>query len=120
MGLKLSTFEHVYKERMQDNTTNTKSQSKRLKLRNSVYSKLSMRYCDEEGKDNQMVRLFYNLDVPLDANRNLLSSILYTIKSLRNSVASKKRCTCDLRKNYTAKCYPEDNCLSLPQYLIVS
>lgn len=126
-GLKLSTFEHVYKERMRDNTTNTKLQSKRLKLRNSVYSKLSMRYHDEEGKDNQMVRHFYNrgedaplwvvfeilylsdlasffeclneivrerimmqlnmFDVSLDTNRNLLSSILYTIKSLRNSVA---------------------------------
>ncbi|MDE8732278.1 Abi family protein [Eubacteriales bacterium DFI.9.88] len=126
-GLKLGTFEHVYKERMRDNTTNTKLQSKRLKLRNSVYSKLSIRYHDEEGNDNQMVRHFYNrgedaplwvvfeilylsdlasffeclneimrerimtqlnmFDVSLDTNRNLLSSMLYTIKSLRNSVA---------------------------------
>lgn len=126
-GLRLGTFEHIYKERMRDNTTNTKLQSKRLKLRNSVYSKLSVRYHDEEGKDNQMVRHFYNrgedaplwvvfeilylsdlasffeclnesvrehimmqlnmFDVSIDTNRSLLSNILYTIKSLRNSVA---------------------------------
>ncbi len=126
-GLKLGTFEHVYKERMRDNTTNTKLQSKRLKLRNSVYSKLSTRYHDEEGNDNQMVRHFYSrgedaplwvvfeilylsdlasffeclnesvrehimmqlnmFDVSIDTNRSLLSNILYTIKSLRNSVA---------------------------------
>lgn len=104
-----------------------KLQSKRLRLRNSVYSKLSTRYHDEEGSDNQMVRHFYNrgedallwvvfeilylsdlasffeclnesvrehimtqlsmFDVSIDTNRNLLSSMLYTIKSLRNSVA---------------------------------
>lgn len=126
-GLKLGTFEHVYKERMRDNTTNTKLQSKRLRLRNSVYSKLSTRYRDEEGNDNQMIRHFYNrgedaplwvvfeilylsdlasffeclnettrehimkqlnmFDVSIDTNRSLLSSMLYTIKSLRNSVA---------------------------------
>ncbi len=126
-GLKIGTFEYVYKERMRDNTTNTKLQSKRLKLRNSVYSKLSTRYHDEENSDNQMVRHFYNrgedaplwvvfeilylsdlasffeclneimrerimiqlnmYDVSIDTNRNLLSSMLYTLKSLRNSVA---------------------------------
>ena len=126
-GLKFGTFEYVYKERMKDNTTNTKLQAKRLKLRNSVYSKLSTRYHDEEGNDNQMVRHFYNrgedaplwvvfeilylsdlasffeclntsmrehimkqldmFDISIDSNRNLLSSMLYTIKSLRNSVA---------------------------------
>lgn len=126
-GLKLGTFEHIYKERMRDNTTNSKLQSKRLKLRNSVYSKLSNRYHDEEGNDNQMVRHFYNkgedaplwvvfeilylsdlasffeclnesmretiliqldmLDISTDTNRNLLSSMLYTLKSLRNAVA---------------------------------
>lgn len=59
-GLKSGTFEHLYKERMNDNTTNTKLQSKRLKLRNSVYSKLAARYHDEEGSDNQMIRHFYN------------------------------------------------------------
>ena len=59
-GLKLGTFEHLYKERMSDNTTNTKLQSKRLKLRNSVYAKLAARYHDEEEKENQMVRHFYN------------------------------------------------------------
>lgn len=126
-GLKLGTFEHIYKERMRDNTTNTKLQSKRLKLRNSVYSKLSNRYHDEEGNDNQMVRHFYSkgedaplwvvfeilylsdlasffeclnesmretiltqldmFDISTDTNRNLLSSMLYTLKSLRNAVA---------------------------------
>lgn len=126
-GLEYGTFEYVYKERMKDNTTNTKLQSKRLRLRNSVYSKLSIRYHDEERKDNQMVRHFYNrgedaplwvvfeilylsdlasffeclnqnmredimrqlemFDISIDSNRNLLSSMLYTIKSLRNSVA---------------------------------
>ena len=126
-GLKIGTFEHLYKERMRDNTTNTKLQSKRLKLRNSVYSKLSNRYHDEEGKDNQMVRHFYNrgedaplwvvfeimylsdlasffeclnksirekilkqldmYDIAIDTNMTLLSSILYTLKALRNAVA---------------------------------
>lgn len=125
--LKAGTFDYVYKERMCDNAANTKLQSKRLRLRNSVYSKLSTRFHDEEEKDNQMVRHFYNRgeDVPLwvvfeilylsdlasffeclnesmrehimvqldmfdnsiDTNRNLLSSMLYTIKSLRNAVA---------------------------------
>lgn len=126
-GLKSGTFEHVYKERMRDHTTNTKLQSKRLKLRNSVYSKLSTRYHDEEGNDNQMVRHFYSrgedaplwvvfeilylsdlasffeclnetmreniltqlsmFDKSIDTNKNLLSSMLYCLKSLRNAVA---------------------------------
>ena len=126
-GLKLGTFEHLYKERMSDNTTNTKLQSKRLKLRNSVYAKLAARYHDEEEKENQMVRHFYNrgedapiwvvfeilylsdlagffeclneavrenilkqmnmFDISIDANKNLLSIMIYTLKALRNSVA---------------------------------
>lgn len=126
-GLKFGTFEYVHQERMKDNPTNTKLQSKRLRLRNSVYSKLATRYHNEEGNDNQMVRHFYNrgedaplwvvfeilylsdlasffeclnesmreqimkqldiFDVSIDTNRNLLSTMLYTIKSLRNSVA---------------------------------
>ena len=126
-GLKSGTFEHVYKERMRDHTTNTKLQSKRLKLRNSVYSKLSTRYHDEEGNDNQMGRHFYSrgedaplwvvfeilylsdlasffeclnetmreniltqlsmFDKSIDTNKNLLSSMLYCLKSLRNAVA---------------------------------
>lgn len=126
-SLKSGTFEHIYKERMKDNTTSTKLQSKRLKLRNSVYQKLSTRYHNEENNDNQMVRHFYNrgedaplwvvfeilylsdlasffeclntsmreriltelhiFDVSIDTNRNLLSSMLYTLKSLRNAVA---------------------------------
>lgn len=66
-GLKIGTFEYVYKERMKDNPTNTNLQSKRLKLRNSVYLKLSTRYHDEGDNDNQMVRHFYNRgeDLPL-------------------------------------------------------
>lgn len=126
-GLKSATFEHVYQRRMMDNITNTKLQAKRLKLRNSVYSKLSERYRNEEYQDNQMVRHFYNrgadaplwvvfeilylsdlagffeclnkamrenilsqlnmLDISTDTNRMLLSSMLYTLKTLRNSVA---------------------------------
>lgn len=35
------TFESVYNARMRDNPTNTKLQSKRLELRNRVYSSLS-------------------------------------------------------------------------------
>jgi abortive infection bacteriophage resistance protein len=112
---------------MNDNPANAKQQLNRLKLRNSVYSKLSTRYREEERKDNQMVRHFYNrgedaplwvvfeilylsdlasffeclnkttregiltqldmFDVSIDTNRELLSSMLYTIKSLRNAVA---------------------------------
>lgn len=66
-GLTSSTFEHVFKERMCDNITNTHLQSKRLKLRNSVYGKLSERYQQEKDRDNQMVRHFYNRgeDAPL-------------------------------------------------------
>ena len=126
-GLKNGTFEHLYKERMSDNPSNTKLQVKRLKLRNSVFSKLAEKYQREENNDNQMVRHFYNrgedaplwvvfeilylsdlasffeclntttrtgilttlnmLDTSIDTNRNLLTAILYTIKSLRNSVA---------------------------------
>ena len=112
---------------MKDNTTNTRLQSKRLKLRNSVYSKLSARYNTEETNDNQMIHHFYNrgedaplwvvfeilylsdlasffeclnenmrehimnqldmFDLSIDSNRNLLSNMLYTLKTLRNSVA---------------------------------
>jgi len=126
-GLKVGTFEYLYKERMRDNTTNTKLQSKRLRLRNSIYSKLSSQYHDEEDKENQMVRHFYNrgedapiwvvfeimylsdlasyfeclnkairekilkqldmYDIAIDTNSNLLSSMLYTLKALRNAVA---------------------------------
>lgn len=126
-GLKLATFEHVYKERMHDELTNTELQSKRLKLRNSVYSKLSSSYRSEQYSDNQMVRHYYNqgIDAPLwvvfeklylgeladffnclnksvregimnqlsmldksvDTQSELLGTLLYTIKSLRNAVA---------------------------------
>ena len=66
-GLKLASFEHIFQNRMKDELSNTKLQSKRLKLRNSVYSKLSTRYRDEEENENQMVRHFYGRgeDAPL-------------------------------------------------------
>lgn len=66
-GLKFDTFEHLYKERMSDNPANTKLQTKRLKLRNSVFSKLADRYQKEEDYENKMVRHFYNRgeDVPI-------------------------------------------------------
>lgn len=126
-GLRHSTFDYVYKERMNDNPANTKLQLNRLKLRNAVYSKLSDRYSAEEKNDNQMVRHFYNrgedaplwvifeilylsdlasffnclntatrenilaqldlFDISIDTNRELLSTIIYTIKALRNGVA---------------------------------
>ena len=93
----------------------------------SVYAKLAARYHDEEEKENQMVRHFYNrgedapiwvvfeilylsdlagffeclneavrenilkqmnmFDISIDANKNLLSIMIYTLKALRNSVA---------------------------------
>jgi len=126
-GLKNGTFEHIFRERMHDSLMDVKLQSKRLKLRNSIYQKISNRYSDEDGNDNQMVRHFYNrgedipiwvvfeimylsdlasffeclsssmreqilrllnmYDVAIDTNHTLLSTILYTIKGLRNSVA---------------------------------
>lgn len=66
-GLKSSSFDHVYKERMNDTPSNSSLQTKRLRLRNSIYSKLAKRYHDEENQQNQMVRHFYNRgeDVPL-------------------------------------------------------
>ncbi len=65
--LKSSTFEYIFRERMSDNSLNVKLQSKRLRLRNSVYSKLAEKYQREENSDNQMVRHFYNRgeDAPL-------------------------------------------------------
>ena len=126
-GLKNGTFEYLYKERMSDNPGNTNLLQKRLRLRNSVFSKLSEKYQREENSDNQMIRHFYNrgedaplwvvfeilylsdlacffeclntsnrtsilnaldmLDVSIDTNRNLLTQMLYTLKSLRNAVA---------------------------------
>lgn len=126
-GLKTASFEHVYQNRMMDNITNTHLQSKRLKLRNTIYSKLSDRYRNEEHNDNQMIRHFFNrgedaplwaifeilylsdlaaffeclnkisrekilrqlnmYDISVDTNCMLLSCILYTLKSLRNSIA---------------------------------
>lgn len=66
-GLNSGTFDYVYKSRMNDNTSNVSLQLDRLKLRNSVYSKLSQQYSKEDHSDNQMVRHFYNRgeDVPL-------------------------------------------------------
>ena len=66
-GFKNGTFEYLYKERMSDNPGNTNLLQKRLRLRNSVFSKLSEKYQREENSDNQMVRHFYNRgeDAPL-------------------------------------------------------
>ncbi len=66
-GLKFGTFDYVFKERMKDNANNINLQSKRLKLRNKVYSVLSSRYRDEGEIDNKMVRHYYSRgeDVPL-------------------------------------------------------
>ena len=126
-SIQSATFDYVFQCKMNDNSSNSKLQAKRLKLRNSVYSKISERYRNEENSDNQMVRHFYNrgediplwvifeilylsdlanfydclnttsrenilnqlqmLDISIDTNRTLLSSLLYTIKALRNAVA---------------------------------
>lgn len=66
-GLKYGTFDYVFKERMKDNPSDAKRQLKRLQLRNSVYSKLSSRYSNEEHSDNKMIRHFYSRgeDAPL-------------------------------------------------------
>ncbi len=66
-GLKDDTFDSVYKKRMSDNPSNTRQQLNRLKLRNAIYSRISTRYKDEEHRDSQMVRHFYDRgrDVPV-------------------------------------------------------
>lgn len=126
-GLKYSTFDYIYKERMNDDTTNSNLQLNRLRLRNKIYSRLSDTYKHEETNDNKMVRHFYNrgqdapiwvifeilylselgnfcfclnkntrikilkqlkmYDTSIDTNGNLLSSTIFALKSLRNSVA---------------------------------
>lgn len=67
IGLQDDTFDAVFKERMQDNMTDSKQQLNRLKLRNAIYSRISGAYKNEENKENQMVRHFYNRgkDVPV-------------------------------------------------------
>lgn len=66
-GLNDSTFETVFRERMNDVLSNSRIQEERLKLRNSIYSQLSKQYRAEKNKDNQMVRHFFNRgqDAPL-------------------------------------------------------
>lgn len=66
-GLKNETFEAVYRDCMGDRPTDAKLRSKRLRLRNSIYSHLSARYEKEKNMSNQMVRHFYDKgdDVPL-------------------------------------------------------
>lgn len=66
-GLKSATFDHVFSTRMNDNTTVSTLQSKRLKLRNTIYSSISRQYNNEQKRDNQMVRHFYHRgeDIPL-------------------------------------------------------
>lgn len=65
--LKSGTFDYVYKERMNDNVADSELQSKRLRLRNSIYSRVSSRFRDENNMENQMIRHFYNRgeDAPL-------------------------------------------------------
>lgn len=67
IGLDSSTFDYVYKKRMNDNNGNIDIQKNRLKLRNTVYSMLLQQYSREKNQDNQMVRHFYKKgeDVPL-------------------------------------------------------
>lgn len=67
VGLKGNTFEDVYSKRMQDNPSDTRLQMNRLKLRNTIYTRISSRYREEQNKDNQMIRHFYNRgeDVPV-------------------------------------------------------
>lgn len=66
-GLNDSTFETVFRERMNDDLSNSRVQENRLKLRNSIYSQLSKQYRAENNRDNQMVRHFFNRgqDAPL-------------------------------------------------------
>lgn len=66
-GMKSCTFDNVYAEKMNDNPSNTHLRSNRLKLRNNIYSHISLRYRAEDKMDNQMVRHFYDRgdDVPL-------------------------------------------------------
>jgi len=67
IDLKYSTFEHLYTERMKDNLNRADLQLKRLKLRNTVYSRLSERYNHEKNQENKMVRHFFDRgeDAPL-------------------------------------------------------
>ena len=66
-GLKNSSFEHVYQNRMNDNLSNSKNQSKRLQLRNSIYQQIKKKYDREGKKSNRMIRHFYDRgeDIPL-------------------------------------------------------
>lgn len=66
-SLKSATFDHIFSSRMNDNTTDSKLQAKRLKLRNTIYSSISRQFNNEQKKDNKMVRHFYNRgeDIPL-------------------------------------------------------
>lgn len=67
VGLKKDSFEYLYQERMKDRPTDTKLQTRRLRLRNTIYSRLSSRYVDEKERDSKMVKHFYDRgeDVPL-------------------------------------------------------
>ena len=126
-GLSNPTFDCLFQNRMNDNTTDTALQLKRLQLKNIIYSTISKQYRSEERKENKMIRHFYNrgedapvwsifeiiflsdlatfydclnmnirekilnglnmLDTSIDTNRTILSTSIYTLKSLRNAVA---------------------------------
>lgn len=66
-GLNDATFETIFRERMNDNLSNIKLRTSRLKLRNTIYSKIATKYREEENYENQMVRHFYNRgeDIPI-------------------------------------------------------
>ena len=122
-----ASFEHISREKMNDQTTDTHITQKRLMLRNNVYGSIARQYKAESRSPNKMIRHFYNRgeDVPiwalfeilklgdfanfvqclnrdirekilieidirnvaLDTDCTLLSSLLYTLKPLRNAVA---------------------------------
>ena len=89
-GLKQSSFDHVFKERMNDNLSNANIQTERLKLRNDIYSKIASKYSKESKKENQMVRHFYNRgeDIPVWVVFELmyLSDVATFFKCLNYSV----------------------------------
>lgn len=59
-GLNDSTFEEIFRINMHDRMLDVKLQSERLKLRNTVYSKISQQYQSEDNRNTQMVRHFIN------------------------------------------------------------
>lgn len=66
-GLSNGTFEHVFRERMCDHPEDSALQSRRLRLRNHIYTLLSEYYDKESNRENRMIHHFYDQgqDVPL-------------------------------------------------------